>query len=203
VVPIYKKFMPLTATRLWLSSVLLAVMLFLPSFVDGEIYQEELKTYEKIRAAALKGEPLAQVHLGVRYFAGDGVKKDRVEATKWFRKAADQGFAPAQVILGNSYYYGYGVGKDPAEAVAWYRKAADQGLTDAQQLLGNRYFNGEGVTKDIVEAYAYYNLSPITIESARKNLETLEKVMSPEDRQRGQKRSKELQQEFAAKRAEK
>ena len=193
--------MPLTAARLWLSSVLLAIILFLPSFADGEIYQEELKTYEEIRAAALKGEPLAQVHLGVRYFAGDGVKKDRVEATKWFRKAADQGFAPAQVILGNSYYYGYGVGKDPAQAVMWYRKAADQGLADAQHLLGNRHFTGEGVAKDFIEAYAYYALSPIKLESARKNLETREKTLSPEDRQRGQKRSKELQQEIAAKQA--
>jgi CxxC motif-containing protein (DUF1111 family) len=198
-VPIYKKCMRFTATCLRLSSVLLAVMLFLPSFADGEIDQSELKTHEEIRAAALKGEPLAQVHLGVRYFAGDGVKRDRIEATKWFRKAADQGFAPAQVILGNSYYYGYGVEKNMTEAVTWYRKAADQGIADAQHLLGNRYFAGEGVAKDFVEAYAYYGLSPIKLESARRNLETLEKVLAPEDRVRGQQRTKELKRDIQAK----
>jgi TPR repeat protein len=195
----YKSDMPAATARLWLSTLVLVAMVFLPSLADGETYQEELQTFEEIRAAALNGEPLAQVHLGVRYFAGHGVKKDRIEATKWFRKAADQGFAPAQVILGNSYYFGYGVEKNMAEAVVWYRKAADQGIPDAQHLLGNRYFAGEGVAKDFIEAYAYYRLSPIKLESARRNLETLEKVLTPEDRLRGQKRTKELQKEIEAK----
>ena len=80
--------------------------------------------------------------------------------------------------------------------------AADQGDAIAQYNLGVCYATGTGVAKDEIEAYAYWNLSGITHETARKNLSILEKKMSPDARFLGQQRTKQLQNEIEAKKAE-
>jgi TPR repeat protein len=95
----------------------------------------------------------AQYKLGLRYYKGEGVAKQPVEAAvKWYRKAADQGYVKAQDNLGLCYHLGEGVAKDAVEAAKWYRKAADQGYALAQVSLGNSYCDGNGVEKDYVEA---------------------------------------------------
>ena len=86
----------------------------------------DLKPFEEVKAKAAGGDADSAYQLGLRYYNGDGVRKDLAEAAKWFRKAAEQGFAPAQSDLGRSYHNGEGVPQDFAEAVKWYRKAADQ-----------------------------------------------------------------------------
>jgi hypothetical protein len=109
----------------------------------------------------------------------------------------------AQFSLGYCLYHGEGVAKDDAEAAKWYRKASEQGSISALQTLGLLYRDGAGVVKDEVEAYAYFNLAGISEESARTLRESLEKLMTPEARMRGQQRTKELQKEIEAKMAEK
>ena len=44
-----------------------------------------------LRESARRGDPTAQVSLGVLYDAGDGVPQDRFEAYLWFARAAAQG----------------------------------------------------------------------------------------------------------------
>ena len=127
--------MPLAAARPWLSSVLLAVLVFLTSSASAGMSPEEVKAFDGYKAKAEKGDPVAQFKLGF-----------------WYRKAADKGLADAQFNLGVCYYNGEGVAKDVVEAVKWYRKAADQGNADAQFNLGYCYANGEGVAKDQVKA---------------------------------------------------
>jgi TPR repeat protein len=61
---------------------------------------------------AQKGDAAAQFHLGVMYYEGDGVPKDRDEALKWCRAAA----ANAQLNLAEMYDTGDGVPKDNTEA---------------------------------------------------------------------------------------
>ncbi|OGV58588.1 MAG: hypothetical protein A2X45_01655 [Lentisphaerae bacterium GWF2_50_93] len=97
-----------------------------------------------------------QYKLGLRYYKGEGMAKQPVEAVKWYRKSADQGFAKAQNNLGLCYHLGEGVAKDAVEAVKWYRKAADQGFALAQVNLGICYSNGEGVARNPVEAVKLY-----------------------------------------------
>ena len=65
--------------------------------------------------------------MGVGYYKGEGVAKDRVEAVKWYRKAAEQNLARAQYNLGVCYYNGEGVAKDYVEAYKWLLLAARQG----------------------------------------------------------------------------
>jgi TPR repeat protein len=72
---------------------------------------------------------------GIKYYNGDGVNKDYVEALKWFRKAADQGNSFAQYNIGAMYHEGQGVTKDRVAAIKWLRKAADQGHQKAKDAL--------------------------------------------------------------------
>ena len=111
---------------------------------------------EKLRAAAEKGDPVAQKNLGNCYYSGEGVPQDYDKAVYWYRKSADQGYANAQNNLGNCYANGYGVKKDPVEAVKWYRMAAEQGLSNAQYDLALCYYNGEGVEKDLKHAVFWF-----------------------------------------------
>ena len=45
---------------------------------------------KSFRKAAEQGFPQAQGMLGLMYFNGQGVPKDRAEVVRWYRKAAEQ-----------------------------------------------------------------------------------------------------------------
>src|SRR5258708_32076627 len=87
---------------------------------------------DEVKAKAEAGDANSEVELGLRYYKGQGVAKNQVEAAKWFRKAAEQNHALAQFDLGRCYENGEGVGKDHVEAAKWYRKAAEQNYALAQ-----------------------------------------------------------------------
>jgi TPR repeat protein len=122
------------------------------------------KFFIENKALAEKGDSIAQVDLGWRYFKGFGVTKDFAEAAKWFRKAADQGNVLAEHNLGACYANGFGVPQDKTEASKWYGSAvvqefketkalAEQGDATAQYDVGFDYLVGNpGATRDNVEA---------------------------------------------------
>ena len=171
-------------------------------YFNGEgVAKDQAQAVSWYRKAAEQGLANAQANLGLCYARGLGVSKDVDEAVKWHRKAATQGLANAQYNLGVSYNEGEGVAKDYVQAVSWYRKAAEQGYAKAQYNLGVCYDIGEGVPKNKIEAYAYWSLAKITDESARKNLASLEKEMSPDERLLGQQRATELQKVIEANKA--
>jgi TPR repeat protein len=121
--------------------------------------ETDRKQFEKVKAKAEAGDANSELELGLRYFNGEGVTKNKVEAVKWYLKAAEQNNHFAQYNLGNLYYNGDGVVKDYAEAVKWYRKAAEQNDVRAQSDLGLCYYFGNGVVKDEVEAYKWWLLA--------------------------------------------
>jgi tetratricopeptide (TPR) repeat protein len=128
-----------------------------PSEQENIYSQNEEKPSSKddidlLKVKAEQGDANAQFNLGNRYFNGDGVIEDDVEAVKWYHKAAVQGYTEAQVNLGICY----ALAGDDAQAVDWYRKAADQGIAQAQLNLGQCYSKGEGVAKDEKEALEWY-----------------------------------------------
>ena len=105
---------------------------------------------------------------------------------------AEKGDADAQNNLGFAYANGEGVVKNEAEAVKWYRKAADQGDADAQFNLGKMYAAGRGVVKDEVEAYKWFLLSGAQgTDPAKKGIEIMERVLTPQQRAEGQKIARE------------
>jgi TPR repeat protein len=115
--------------------------------------------FAALQTSAEKGAADAQVSLGKRFAAGNGVAQDDKQAVEWYRKAADQGYAEGQCNLGLSYAEGKGVAKDYAQAVAWYRKAAEQGNAEAQYMLGSMYHKGRGVPQSSIDAYAWLSLA--------------------------------------------
>lgn len=114
---------------------------------------------DRLRRVAEAGDPIAQASLGLRYYRGQGVRKDLEEAFRWTKQAAEQGEARAQSNLGFYYMNGEGVGRDPAQAARWWREAASQGLQQAQFNLGLLYETGRGVSADPQEAAKWYRLA--------------------------------------------
>jgi len=110
--------------------VLIAALLIIPltSCFEGS----DDKGVDQAQPDAEAGDPDAQVKLGLMYFAGEGVPRDRAEAAKWMRLAAEQGHADAQNYLGIFNKWGTGVAENDAEATKWFRLAAEQGHADAQ-----------------------------------------------------------------------
>lgn len=117
---------------------------------------EEDKTIDGYKAKAEKGDPEAQVILGVCYSIGNGVEKDFIRAVFWYRKAALQGDSGGQILLGDSYYSGIGIEKDFVQSVFWYHKAAVKGDAEAQRKLGLCHDGGLGVKKNEVEGVWWY-----------------------------------------------
>ena len=154
---------------------------------------ESLKWYRK---AAENGQVEAQYRLGFIYEQGRGVPVSYVESASWWRKAADQGHAGAQFSLGYCYGRGEGVPRSPSEAAKWLHKSADQGNTSAYLFLGYAYERGQGVGIDKVEAYAYLTLALTGSSSARGELDSMTRGMTPNAIQKGKLRTKELQKEI-------
>jgi len=135
-----------------------------------------------LRAAADKGDAVAQFLLGHAYQVGLGLPKDMTETSHWYalaaearpanatqaavkdfpqafeayRKLADQGDEKAELYLGLTYDLGQDVPRNVVEAARWYRKAAAQGSGSAASNLGVIYFNGDGVPKDSAEAASWF-----------------------------------------------
>ncbi|MEY4198739.1 MAG: hypothetical protein RLZZ265_479 [Verrucomicrobiota bacterium] len=92
-----------------------------PTESDGKVFRDN-------KAGAERGDVVSQFNLGVLFFYGLGIPKDRAEGVKWLLKAAEGGHAPAQVIVGGLYQEGgEGILKDEVEAYKWLLIAQAQG----------------------------------------------------------------------------
>jgi uncharacterized protein len=86
--------------------------------------------------AMAEKDPRAAYDLGLRYFRGDGVRKDGYLAIKWMRDAGERGNFKAAQALGRFYLVGLEeMGPDPAEAERWLMMAADKGDKEAKKML--------------------------------------------------------------------
>ena len=95
-----------------------------------------------------------QYQLGMKYYNGDGVKKNYKEAAKLFKMAAEQNHTLSQIALGMLYMTGgKGIKKDISSAELWFDKAANQGNALAQDYMGVIY---EVEHKDPITAISYY-----------------------------------------------
>lgn len=87
-------------------------------------------------ADSARQDPRAAFDLGLRYFRGDGVRRDSYQALRWMREAGDRGHAEAQLALGRFYLMGLEeMGSDPAEAEKWLLLSAASGNSEASKLL--------------------------------------------------------------------
>lgn len=86
-------------------------------------------------AAANKGDPEAQIKLGVKYENAEGVARDHARALELYCRAAKQGHAEAQFRLGWMYANARGAAKDDELAAFSFSLAAAQGHEYAQRML--------------------------------------------------------------------
>jgi TPR repeat protein len=112
---------------IFLSSTAFA-MDFFNTKADTAYNKGDYKTaYEIWQPLAEKGDANAQMKMGVRYYDGNGVRKNYVEALKWYKLSAEQGNTKAQINLGSMYHTGIGVPQNPMEAYKWLSLAASIG----------------------------------------------------------------------------
>lgn len=102
------------------------------------------------------GDVFAQNNLGQRYYLGNGVEKNYIEAFKWLMKAAEKGHAHSQKTLGYMFEHGLGVQTNYKEAIKFYRSAADQGYAKAQFNLGLMFRRGRGEPKDYTKSVYWF-----------------------------------------------
>jgi localization factor PodJL len=122
-----------------------------PEPVVGATLPDEIGS-EKLRTAALAGDPAAQFEVAARYVEGHGVSVDLPKAVEWYERAAEAGLPAAQYRLGSIYENGMGVPKDLGRAQDWYRQAADAGNVKAMHNLAVLYAEGAGGEPDLEAA---------------------------------------------------
>jgi len=94
---------------------------------------KKLTDVEKNLRAAEKGNPKAQLKIGLCYIQGNDVPKNPSEAARWFRLAAKQGNAEAAFYLGRAFSTGEGVLKNPEFAYAWFVRSSEHEHKKAQE----------------------------------------------------------------------
>lgn len=103
---------------------------------------------QSLRELAEKGQPQAQVDLGLLYAKGIGVPKDYAAAMQWFQRAAEQDAPRALYLVGVMYERGFGVPRNYDSALNWYRRAAAKNAPLAELALARFYGHGLGVQRD-------------------------------------------------------
>ena len=110
----------------------------------------------QLLAAAARGDPKAQLRIGLMYLVGDGVDRDADEAVTWLQRAAEQGDASAQFNLAALYWEGIRVSGNIEEALRLFRRLAEQGHVFAQFNAATLYQQGLDVEQDLQEAARWY-----------------------------------------------
>lgn len=117
-------------------------------------YEEALV---KFQDAAKLDNPYACYRLYVMYQYGQGVAKDRTEATRMLEKAAMLGDETSQVILGSRLLFGKKA--DRTKGVQLLEAAAAAENRYAYEYLALAYQHGLGVTRDSDRATQYQRLA--------------------------------------------
>jgi hypothetical protein len=113
----------------------------------------------QLLAAAGKGDPKAQLRIGLMYLVGDGVDRDSDDAAMWLHRAAEQGDASATFNLAYLYWEGIRVSGNVQEAFRLFRALAEQGHVFAQFNVATLYQQGLDVEQDLQEAARWYRES--------------------------------------------
>lgn len=112
----------------------------------------EERGIREISLAAMSGETLAQLQLGIRKYQDQEFE----EAAKWLQRSADQGNDQAQFNYGFLLEKGLGVSTNTTEACSLYEKSAQQENLKAKFRLARCYEMGLSGKKSLKLAAYYY-----------------------------------------------
>ena len=175
----------LTISTLFSALILLATPALALSEREGQdIYQRGmyLEAIEYWKKAAAAGDAGSAYRLSEEYFDAKIVGRDIELAIRYLMQAADKNEPRALTDLASMYDYGTGVPQDRKRAAELYLRAAKLGMPAAMFNIASMLETGEGVAQDKIEAYKFYLLARDLgfAPFARKALEDLGKMMSPE-----------------------
>lgn len=111
---------------------------------------------KEFRAAADRGNRLAEFNYAMMLLNGEGGSANVDEGRKWLLKAAEANMSHAQYVYGKMYDDGDFVTRDPAVAHQWFLKAAEQGHVQAELALANQFLDGRGTPRDNSRAFFWY-----------------------------------------------
>ncbi len=103
------------------------------------------------KAAAVQGEPLAQLYYGTILLNSKDVEPNVPLALKYLNAAANEGLVDAQFRLG-LYYLSQHDESLAAQGIAYYEKAAKALHPDAQTQLALLHMHGIGMDRDVPTA---------------------------------------------------
>ena len=94
------------------------------------------------RLAAEKGYLPAENQMGVIYYDGDNLEREKnyTKAVYWYKNAAKAGYRLAEFNLGVCYFHGRGVEKNYSKADYWLNKVVDGGgelANDAKTIINS------------------------------------------------------------------
>jgi len=116
------------------------------------LYKEAFNSFEKL---AKSGNANAQYNIGMMYYNGVGVKKNKIMAFVWLEQSSNKGNKLAQNKLGYMYEKGEVKGtKDEAKAVKEYLKSALQNYNIAQLNLAMKF--SENPTRENLEIALFW-----------------------------------------------
>jgi TPR repeat protein/AcrR family transcriptional regulator len=110
-----------------------------------------------VYAAALAGNPRAQLQIGLTYLQGHGVSEDDARAAHWLEASAMSGNPIAQYWLATLFEHGKGETANPSQAMRWYEAAALQGNLKAMYKLAVSYAEGWGTPQNYGEAARWFS----------------------------------------------
>ncbi|MDT8324019.1 MAG: hypothetical protein RRA94_07915 [Bacteroidota bacterium] len=104
---------------------------------------------------AVRGDPLAQHELGVRYLTGKGVAADTAKSAEWLRLAASQGVLSAMYNYALLRNNGWGVEWNPFDAYRLFLAAARAGMPEGQYVVGIFHTDDLVLRQDWHRAYEW------------------------------------------------
>ena len=116
---------------------------------------QDAQAFQRVEAAAGRGDNDAVALLGWFYDTGRHVPRDFARAAELYRRVVREN-PSVQWRLGVMYDLGQGVPENPVEALRLFREAAENDDVNAQVSLGVMYANGRGVRPDYVQSMRYY-----------------------------------------------
>ena len=116
-------------------------------YLEGDGVQDPVAAVSWLHDLAEGGHRDEQYYLGLMYYDGRGVSRDRATAATWFRRAADQRHHEAEYRLGLLYRDGIGVPQDLGIAAEWLRRAA-AGQHARARFVRDRMFRTGMLTLD-------------------------------------------------------
>lgn len=157
---------------------------------------------KELQQAAAKGNPKAEAQLGEMLLRGDGIAQDEARGLALLEKSARAGNSAAAFRIGMLLAHGdRGVTKDSERALAYFRAGAAGGEKEAFFNIGAAYTNGLGVKRDYGEALGWLIVARQkgAQADAEEALRAQLKQSYPPWITKGERRAKEIEQEFAGK----